>query len=423
MLCWVGVFLASMLFPASVTAVTLDQAYEKALHLHPSILNKASDVEVAERKKSQFVGGLLPRLSLRSTQTFSDQPAFRGAGGRNTQNVTRLTLEQSLFQGGREYFGWKLAGLQIHTARLNRSQAKLDLYKEVAEAFLDVLIQQKEMSNLQEQIDLLERRIGFLKKRARIGQSKFSDVLSAQSQLARNRASLSIVQASLADARVSLSGVSGLPLDIPVEEGMSSVSMPMEGVANHSGRSEATQFEKLPGIQALELSLEAADYSVNLVQTDYLPQINLQGNYYLLRTGAFTDSKWDISLNATWEFFSGGQTYQEARVKALEHVQLERILNEEKRTLSNELRQLQTKTHLQNQAIQELKNAATLSQKNYQEFQKEFRSGLVSNLDVLRSFDDYLTIKRTLDKEQIEVLRSQVRLKILSGVLPTEEGQ
>ena len=68
--------------------------------------------------------------------------------------------------------------------------------------------------------------------------------------------------------------------------------------------------------------------------------------------------------------------------------------------------------------IKQLKAAVDLADENHRLYKKEYDSGLVSLLDVLRSFDDSLTLERSLNHRisQQHILYHQ--LKAAAGDLP-----
>ena len=69
----------------------------------------------------------------------------------------------------------------------------------------------------------------------------------------------------------------------------------------------------------------------------------------------------------------------------------------------------------QKETVQKLETAVDFAKKNYDEQVKEFSRGLVSNLEVLRSLDDYLSVKRTLDREKLNLKLAWIELGIISG--------
>ena len=390
-------------------AQTLKQVFEAAKSYSASMKDKRLAVEQAEEEKSKAYSTVLPTVSANSSNVWRDQ-ANVGAFGEGYQRTSWLNLSQPLFQGGAEYHALGIARRYPEIARLEKVTGELQLYEEVAAGFYELLRLVRQETIYSEQIMTLEKRVSTLKNRARIGRNKKTDVLAAESQLARTRAEAVRVESQLVAAANTLSNLTGLEsfqLKDPVD-----VKKLVVGTAWQEN------LQSVPYLKAAELSLEVAKKEVSVVKANFLPSIDLDGNYYLERAGILQESDWDVTVTATWELISGGEDLSEKRIQALEVQRLEAQLQQDRRHITKDFVALKRELEVRKDMVSKLKSAVELSKRNYEQHVREANQGLVSQLDVLRVLEDYLQVRQTYDQELFNVKRTWVKLQVLAGVLP-----
>lgn len=403
-----------LIFSQAAYGLTLQEAFKSAVKHRALIAVKKVDQEIARKEKSQALSKVLPTITGSSQSEWLDTVILSGDTrrfGEGYQHTAKITVEQPIFQGGAEYYGLKIANTDIGIAELERTQAELNLYGDVADGFYNLLVLKQDIATLKEQESVLKKRVVFLRQRARIGRSKISEVTQARSQLARIIAQLSQKQSEHNVAKRNFLWLTGLGSLDHLTDLLKDSSLP---VSNEW----AEQVLYTPQVKAKELLLKNAKNKIRAAQTDFLPEVDLEGSYYLDRDGILSSSKWDLSLLATWEFFSGGSTLTEAKIQTLEAKKLELELKDLKSRLVQDYAAQKEKLELQKQTLEKLKLAEKLAKQNYKEQQEEFNRGLISNLDVLRALDDHLIVKSSYDRERFSSQLTWVRLKLLAGLTP-----
>lgn len=395
-----------------LSAITMHQAFEKALEHRSGVLNKKIDENVALLRKSQTLSEFYPKFELSSVNQWRDQSTsseFERQFSTARQHTARLTMRQMLFHGGAEYEALKIAGLEIEARRLEQEQLALEIYETVAHSFFSILSLQTDLQNLKSQVQALERRNTLLKQRVALGRNKSSDLTASLSQMARLRAEIPSLEGRLEAEQQNFLWLVGLEHVDTFEAAEKELDVPDHLIFDT---------DKIPAIKAKRKLSEIQEKQVNIARTEYLPNIDLSTNYYLDRTGTPSDARWDAALTATWNLFSGNSTKSEVRVRILERIKLENEIADLSRQRQRIFEAQKAQLRHYQTAVKDLQSALDFARKAYEEQQKDFELGLVSNLEVLRSLDDVLQAKRNFDLEKMNGRLLWVRLHTTAGIIP-----
>ncbi|MBK8202655.1 MAG: TolC family protein [Bdellovibrionales bacterium] len=396
----IGIFF----FSPETPAITLREAYESAKGNTGLLRNQILNEEGSRVRQQLVTGSIRPKLSLLTSQLLRDVDAGSSSSSSSSlgsnekhQHSVYLNLTQPLFQGGGEYHLLEAAKFYPEVSKWSRIQTEIDLYTDLAKSMYEILSLNKEDQTLKEQERILERRVSYLRSRVKIGRSRKSELFTAESQLANLSAEIQSIQGKILLAKETFVRQTGLREWSPVEDPLSE---DWYSKLDLSGQSE--KLEAVPQTQLIESSLGQTRAEVNAAKGDYWPQIDLSGNYYLDRTGTLKDSQWDVSLIAKWELYGGGTTQAAVREKTLEAEKLNYELADAKRNQLSITERLRNSLVAKMEEIKKIGLAVEMAERSYQENINESQSGLVSDLEVLRSLDDYLKIKRSYDRVQFE---------------------
>lgn len=394
--------------------LTLSEAFEKAKENTSRIRNQTLSEEISQAQKREAYSSVLPELEISSTNTWREEvsgSSVTSSFGEGHQHTAQVTLRQALFQGGSEYHLLKAAKKYPDIAKWNRIQEEIDLYAELAQSFCDYLTVEAEGKILAEQATLLDQRIKYLTNRVSIGRSKKTELYSARSQMARVSADIEAQKISLLKVSEQLANLTGLNEITQVDD-------PLNAKVDWTNIKPNIKVEELPKLKAAQLILEQSRLESKAAKGDYLPEVDLTGNYYLDRAGVLASSDWDVSVTAKWQLYGGGATKQDVRIKTLEARQLELeyedLKQKSQRLLDRLSRSLATKVN----EYKKLQEAVTAAEKSYQEHVRESRSGLVSDLEVLRALDDLLQVKRATNRSHYEAKNLFYELHQAAGARP-----
>lgn len=391
----------------NATALTLQQAFEAALAYKPGVKVQRNLVEKNKWQKKQAWGAVMPSLSLSSQH--SEQDAAVSFGSADTYTHTaKISLEQSLFSGLKEFHALSIASRNIEASENALKDYQLNLRLSLARLFYKILSLQQEYRNLQEQESILQKRVTYLRSRAKIGRSKQSEVVSARSQLARISADMALNQSELALDRRTFFWMTGRQAD-NLQDNTAASALLVDPAWEK-------QIETAPDILQAQQNLKIAEKQASVAWSDYLPTATLAGNYYLDRPARLEASKWDATLLLSWNFFAGGVDRAEYKIKQIEVESQRFTLEESVSQKEQEYSGRRDLFRLKQKTMQKLKVAVDLARESYQAQQAEFARGLVSNLEVLRALDDYVTVKKQYDSQRFALKIAYVELQTLAGV-------
>ncbi len=390
--------------------LTLSEAYTRALSERGDIRISHLDRDRAGQEKRIAIGNLLPRLSATATGVWEEERLSNNRLTDVFQHSSKLSFEQPLFQGGGEFFAWKAAASKQESQTWKLRQAELDLYERVAHSFFQLLLLKQRLSNLEDKTKILSSQVRYYEERARIGQSKQSDLASTRSQLALSSAESLQVQIQLDQAERELQWLLGLDQSPSPEH----VSFAFD----INALSKAELLSQNPNLRFYESQIQQARNLKRLAQADYLPRVDTTGDYFLHRSGSGSASDWGVSLTATWEFFSGFQTRALSSIRDLELQRLEIEYRDFKTKLISEFESIKNAFLKQKENLERIEEAVRLSQKSYEFQKKDATLNLVSALDVLRSLESYIDSKSLLDQQRIEQQHLWIKLNLLFGRIP-----
>jgi outer membrane protein len=179
--------------------------------------------------------------------------------------------------------------------------------------------------------------------------------------------------------------------------------------------------ENRPDVSAARAEAEAANEGTTVAKGGHWPTIDAVGNYYLKRPGILDDIKWDVSFRLSFPLFSGGTVKAEVGEAAAKSSQAELELARARREAGEEIRSLYETIQARIEQLKFLKQSTELAQKNVAVSQKEFRRGLIRNIDVQLALSDYRSARRTLDQTHFASQLDLLRLEIAAAMHPEGE--
>lgn len=388
----------AVLFAAGAP-ISLKETYQSALSKNESVGIQKSLAEQSAERVSQAKGSILPSVSFIGSHLYQDLPEnLAGSGGvsgafaQQQQTNARFTAVQPLFRGLREFAGLSATQAQGRAQEALYQQSKLNLYGEVARAYFGVLQAEQDQKNLGTLLDLTAKRSAELEKRVKIGQSRKGELLTIQAQVASLRAQIESADAMVRQAREQLEFLAGIGKDSPlIEDRALPAKLP-------SLEDFVTRVERRPDIQAQRENVEAAYDLKQVAWGSHLPTLDATGNYYLKRQGVLRDAKWDVTLALTVPLFQGGTIQSQVRQASQAAQAQELALAQARRQAKRDIQTLYENATSGLSQISFLKQAVEASESNFREQSRDYRYGLVTNLDVLSSLNTFQTSKRDLDR-------------------------
>lgn len=399
----------------SASAVTLREAFRAALNRSEDLASQAELVNQAEESYRQAIGSIFPTINFVGTYSKQQENPRPTNISPTDQQTYRVTASQPLFQGFREYAALRQTSILQKGAEFGRQQAKTQLFQDTAVAFYQVMMSEADHKNLLTQIEVNQKRLKELQGFRKLGRSRQSEVLTLQSNIATLEARLESAKILVRTNRALFSFLTGLeePYTLVDHE---KIPETLKGKGEY-----LTGVEKRFDLAQARENVRASEEDIKIARGAHYPTLTANGNYYLKRPGFLSDVKWDVSLNLVFPIFQGGVIQSQVRTAASTLKQSE-LTAERTRRLA-----IQTVTSLYEQAkgdlelIEKQSRATELSQRNYETELKEYRLGLVNNVEVLQILTASQENRRALDQSRYQYKIDYLRLMAQTGARPNDK--
>jgi outer membrane protein len=406
---WIcGIILSSALVGGESRAaqgLTLDDYFAAALQRSEVIATQTELIRQAEERYRQANAAVRPTVDGVASYTWLDSGARDATANPTRQPHARLTATQPLFRGFREFATIRQTEALVGAQSEEYRNARVQLFKDVAQNFYDVVSIEHDLVNLDEQIDQNLQREKELQARIRIGRSRVGEVLTVQTRISTLRAEVEQLRAQLSVARDVFAFLSGLPTTTPLRdtEALPTDIEPLEGyVARLTTR---------PDVKATQQRLTAAQENVTVARGAHLPSLDLNANRYLERAGSLENVDWDVQLAFSVPLYAGGSLDSRVREAVSQSTQAELDASRVQRLAEQEIRSFYQTVLLDRKQLAALETAADAAKKNYEVQQRDYRFGLVTNLDVLQALTTYQENLRALDRTRYAAKLNYLKLE------------
>jgi outer membrane protein len=394
---------------AATDPKSLDFCFKAALQRSELIADQSEQIIQAEEHYRQAIGSVLPQITGTASYMRQETPANSTAIFPSSQPLVKVTLTQPLFRGFREFAALRQTEKLGDAQRAAKGAAELQLFYDVSQNYYTVLSLERDIDNLTGEIELYGKRIGDLNSRVRIGRSRIAEVLTVQTSLSALKAEMEMVKGQLAANREAFVFLTGLPADTSLEDRLPNPAK-LEPVTSY-----VAGLEKRPDVTAAKLRFDAAREATSIAQGGHWPSADLTGNYYFKRFGLQDQIHWDVGVTLTVPIFSGGVTQSQVHEARSKEMQSELAVTRSKRSADQEIKSIYRNVESSLAQVSEYKKTTELASKNFGQQEKEYRLGLVNNLDVLNALTTFQQSQRSLDQARYQAAINFEKLEAASG--------
>src|SRR3970282_842459 len=140
----------------------------------------------------------------------------------------------------------------------------------------------------------------------------------------------------------------------------------------------------------------AAQENMSVAKGAKLPTVDLTANRYLDRSGSLKDSTWDVAVELNVPLYSGGLLQSQVREAISQQTQAELAVSQVTRQAEQEIRALYQSVVYDSAQLDALEKATVAARKNYEAQQRDYRFGLVTNLEVIQALTAFQENKGAL---------------------------
>ncbi|MGZ3807552.1 MAG: TolC family protein [Bacteriovorax sp.] len=404
---WILAFFTVLLAGRAFADLTLKESYESALRtnqgekINQTLINQGLEI----KKENQ--GNYYPKI--KGVGTYLKQENMTP-----DQKAIGLNLSHSLYKGGRDKLSVESADKGIAIAENQRVLDQLNLYASVIGAYYNYFLNLNDYKNLELLKKQSKERVDETRKRVQVGRSRKGELLQAEAQLASADAQLFNGLGLLIESEDSFYILTGLNKGNNTFTERISVPSDTQGIQAYLDAA----YNRVD-VKNRELRIDLADLDLKSAKSLYYPTLDLASNYYLNnRIGAYSKTNWDVGLTLSLPLFEGGITQARVRESSERKLQAIYTLEDYKKSIQLEVTSRYETYHRYLDQVKAFDLALDKAKKSYDEAVKDYRLGLVSNLDVLSSLNLYLDSKRNSEKTKIQAMMNLKLLEAATGVLP-----
>ncbi len=397
--------LAALRHASAAGALTLDEYFAQALMRSEVVATQSELIRQAEERYRQAGAALHPTLNGIASYTWQDSGARDVTASPTRQPLARIAATQPLFRGFREFAAVRQSQALVDAQGADYQNARVQLFKDVVLNFYDVLTLEQELKNLDEQFEQYRQREKELADRVRIGRSRIGETLTVQSTVSTLRAQVEQRKTELSAAREVFAFLSGLPASTPLYD--------TETIPADAGALDVylARMTLRPDVKAAQQRLSAAQENIGVARGAHLPSLDLNANRYLERTGSLENVEWDVQLALTVPLYAGGSVQSRVREAQSQSTQAELGVSQAQRQAEQEIRSMHQSVVLAHSQLAALEMATDAARKNYEAQQRDYRLGLVTNLDVLQALSVFQENQRAFDRARYTAKLNYLRLQ------------
>lgn len=398
--------LLTFIIASSAQAVTLAESFSSALLNNQSDNINESRLRLSTEEKRKNEGSYLPTLSVRGT--YLKQEKF------DDQKTLGLNLTASLYNGGRDKQAIENSELGIKIAQNQRQLDRVNLYMDVVEAYYTYLSDLNDLKNLELLKKQSQERAEEIRKRLQIGRSRRGELLQAEAQLASVEAQTANGMGLLKQSEAKfliLTGLKKSEININFND-----LGPTKSLDDYLSMALARE-----DVQNKELEIQRLNGQINISKAHYRPTLDLLSNYYALKEGGSSSSRnsdWDVGLNLLIPLYEGGVSQAAAREDVEKFQTAQYQLTDYKKSVTIDVTSRYELYRRYSDQIKAFETALDKAKKSYEETLRDYRLGLVTNLDVLSSLNLYLDSKRNAEKTKLQAILNQKLLEASAGIVP-----
>lgn len=380
--------------------VTSSSCFSSVDELYLKSLRGAKQVEIFQLTEKGTLSNLenrtsslYPSIDLLSSNRYGNNAVNAFSDTNEVDTELAVSLQQRLFQGGAEFALNDYKKVIPKQAKALKEQNLAEYYGQFSTLYFQVSSAAEENETVKALLENLKKRVAIVKERTRIGRDRKADLYALEAQLYRLEADLFTSQALLKSATTDFLNFSGLTSIDGIEDKVNPLKLEL---------TRDVDLEKRPDLKNLKYTYESSQIEQKIEKSSYYPQVDFGANYFLDKS-ALGRNEWEVSLNIRLNILDFGQRSSAVQMKKVDALinkaRMEFNQINAKSRWSNFINNFKTKKR----ELISLKKALKRSRKSYDEQLKDLKRGLVTQIDVIRSLDDVISLEKLSIRSALEV--------------------
>ncbi|RPI06611.1 MAG: TolC family protein [Ignavibacteriae bacterium] len=387
-------FLVLIFFNISISAaqdsLTVEQAVQRVLQIHPAIEQALANTRAAEARVSQAASVQLPDVSTEAAYThIGPVPAFF-FGGQNLVLAPADNYDAHIIGRYTVYdFGKTNSAVDMSRSKVQASRDMVDLTKSNLElqtirTFYTIVLLRKSLLVQDEQIAALNEHLAITQKRVAAGSATNFDVLTTQVRVAASQNQRVEILNSLQKQESIFRQLLGLPANTPV---LIRGSFEQTSIALNIDSLQRTAIEQRPELKLARDAEQSAQLQKKFSSLGNMPVLNVnlaygvkngyEPNIYALR------GNWMWGVQARVPLFDGGRvSHQEEEAQASLQAEqahgrdVERQVRSDVEQVAADVQAALDKVKISEVQLRQAMEAVSIARTRYE-------TGSITNLDLL----------------------------------------
>jgi outer membrane protein len=368
--------------------VGFSQAVAAALARNPTALVAAADIRRVSGLMEEIRSASLPILSVNATYTRLDSDrTFQATGPDGGNGSVVVPGKDSIYVSGllsipiiapQAWANWARAVDQVDVSRASAKDVQRTVAINTGRAYLTIYAQKRQTDVFRQARDNSLEHFRYSETRLRGGIGNRLDWARAGQELESNEAALQTSYANLYRSQEALGILLGEDEPVDVEEIPDIPTPPTldQAIAEAPSRADVLLFRE---------EQNAADKSLNLSWTEYLPTLTITGQPFYQNPSSLTtpETGWQAQAIFTWYIYDGGARYgrthqREAQLSQskIQYEAIQRQANSDVRTTLDTMERSRA-------AVERSRNGAQLANDAMRLAEVAYRAGASTNLELI----------------------------------------
>jgi outer membrane protein TolC len=415
---------------SSLKVLTLKQCVEFALKNQPAVRQASIDEAINERDIHISLSAWLPQVTGSGLYDyyFKGGPVVPSGGSTSTagnNNLSTLGLQANQVIYNNDVLqAAKAAKYSRLYYKQNTTSSQINVVSDVSKAFFDVLLSQRQLDILNEDILRLQRSLKDANAQYQAGVVDKTDYKQATIALNNSLAARKQTQESVKSKVAYLKQIMGLGADSRLNLSYDSTTYEQEAIIDTN---QKLDYNNRIEYQLLQTQKSLQNVNVNYYKWGFLPSLSATGVYNLyyssnsfstLYNKSFPNSY--VGLTLSIPIFQGGKRLQNLSKARLQEDRVDLDIVNAKNTINTEFVQALSsyKSNYTNWLF--LKQNVSLAKDVYHIVSLQYREGIKIYLDVIVAQSDLRTAELNYYNALFQLLSSKIDLQKAMGTLSVQ---
>jgi len=442
---FLSLFASDRAFAESLQTLTLDDCIQLAIANATTVLKADNAVKSSGAQVMQTYAQFLPNLQATANYDYADgrtytvYPTPTKIYSRTYGPSYQLSSSINIFNGFSDYANLKSALDKKQSNEWTLARAKQQISIDVAQAFLQVILDQELVTISKENVKVSEERQNLLKEQTRLGIRDLSDLYRQEAQTSSDEASLITIANKLHDDEIQLS--KRIRLDTSknyafVDKGLDSLRNSFED-ENEEVLIKKALDQRMDYLASKKI-LSAADWNIDAVQSNYYPKVDLNANVSgagrraikqyvdgVNTTPAQQDALWtqlrhndvfDIGVSFTWILYDRNVTRYASTQAHIDKSNASIDLEDQRLQVISDVRQASGDLKAAKRRLLAADKGVKASEKAFETVQERYNVGSSSFLDLISAQSTLIDARSTKAEAQIDTLLQERVLNNAVGI-------